>query len=279
MFKSPIEWLKELIHDLVKEFADAAFSWLKIYMINPTDFEKYGFVGELYNWVFTISISIGIMFFIYNLFKVLIQQMGGYSQRGTSEILVKAITGTLLGIFAPFILKEVLLKLNNVWVEFIISKGINVDTLAKMITYPDTAGMALVITALVLAIMFLILAIQYIIRTGELMVLFLFSSLAAVTSTNEDMNIWNVWWREAVAVVFQQSFQITILWLIFNQIAGGKELKDYILACGLMVIVIKGPGFLRKFLYSTGTGKMAVGATGGAGKMAIYKYAATKMIK
>jgi hypothetical protein len=50
-------------------------------------------------------------------------------------------------------------------------------------------------------------------------------------------------------------------------------------ACGLMIIVLKGPGFLRKFLYSTGTGKTIMGAAGGAGKMAIYRFAATKMIK
>jgi hypothetical protein len=279
MFKSPIEYLQELIHDLCKSFADAAFHWIEIYMIKPTDFTKYGFIGDMYKWIFTISASLGALFLVFNLVKLLAQGMGGYANRSTEEVVSKAIMGTVFASLSPFILQDVLLKINNAWVSFILDRGINVDTFAKFVAFPLTASLSIMFAGFILAVMFLILSIQYIVRLGELMILFITAPLAAITSVNEDMNIWPVWWREAVAVVFQQAFQITILWLIFNLLGGAKNLNDYILAIALMVIVLKGPAVLRKFIYSSGTGRMAVGAAGGVGKAAMYRYAATKMIK
>lgn len=274
---NPIQWLQTMITQLVKDFADAAFSWLQVYMIQPTDFSNYGFVGELYNTVFTLSLTVGSLFFVYNLVKIIVQQMGGYSTRSTSEITVKAVMGTVLGILAPFLLKDVLLNVNNLIVQMLVAKGITVKTLSALILLPANASLAATFATLFLAAIFLILALQYIVRLGEIMVLFIYSPIAAMSSVNEDMNAWSIWWREAFATVFTQSFQVSILWLIINQLAGGQQLKDIILACGLMIIVLKGPGFLRKFLYSTGAGRTIVGAAGGAGKMAMFRFA-TKMI-
>jgi hypothetical protein len=56
-----------------------------------------------------------------------------------------------------------------------------------------------------------------------------------------------------------------------------KHLEDYLFAIALMVVILKGPKYIRQFIYSSGAGKTAVGMAGGASKMAIYKYAATKM--
>ncbi|MDF2859548.1 MAG: putative rane protein TraL [Neobacillus sp.] len=161
----------------------------------------------------------------------------------------------------------------------LVAKGITIKTLSALVLLPQNASLAATLGTLFLACIFLVMAIQYIVRLGEIMVLYIYSPLAAVSSVNEDMNAWSIWWREVFATVFTQSFQMSILWLIINQLAGGQELKDILLACGLMIIVLKGPGFLRRFLYSTGAGKTIMGAAGGAGKMAIYKFAATKMIR
>lgn len=278
MFKSATEILQELIHPFVKYIADAAFAWLKIYMIQPTDFDKYGFIGDMHKWIFGISITLGILFLVYNMTKLLTQKMGGYNNRSGSEVIVKTVLGTIFASLSPFILNNVLLTINNAWVQFILDQGINVDTLTKFVSFPPTTNVVVMVAGLILTIMFLLLAIQYIVRLGEIMILFILAPLAALTFINEDMNIWPVWWREAVSVVFQQSFQITVLWLIFNLLGGAKSLNDYILAIALMVIVLKGPSVLRKFIYSTGTGRMAVGAAGGVGKAAMFRYAATKMI-
>jgi hypothetical protein len=279
MFKTPIEWIQEMITQLVKEFADAAFSWLKVFMIEPTDFDKYGAVKDVYDTVFAISVTLGSLFFVFNLIKIVVQQMGGYSNRSISEVTVKAVLGMVLGFLSPFLMKEVLLKVNNLIVEMFVAKGITVKTLSALVLLPSNASLAATLGTLFLVGIFLIMAIQYMIRLGEIMVLYIYSPLAAISSVNEDMNAWSIWWREAFATVFTQSFQMSILWLVINQLAGGQQLKDIILACGLMIIVLMGPGFLRKFLYSSGAGKTIMGAAGGAGKMAIYKFAATKMIK
>lgn len=271
---TPIYWLEVLLKGLINDFVNASFNWLKIFMIQPTDFSKFVYISQMRDWILGISISVAIMFFVANLTKILIQRMGGYAQRGISEVLVKTIIGVLLALFAPFLLQDILIRINNTWVEFILSKGINVDTLVNMMTVPSTASIGMCLVMLFLAILFLILAFQYIVRLGELMILYLFSSVAAITHGNEDMNIWTIWWREAIAVVFQQAFQITILWVIFNQLASGKNINDYMLSCGLMIVLLKVPSFLRKFLYSTGAGRTVISAAGSAGRIAIYKYAA-----
>lgn len=274
-----LEAFKKLLEELLEGIASAAFHWLDIYMINPTDFGEYGFIGLMMEWIYRTSIGIGVMFFVYNMVKLIIQQMGGYNNRSWQEIVTKTVIGTLFASLAPFLLKDVLLKINNAWVEFIMSKGVKAGALADWVMIPGTANITLLLFALILAALFLALGIQYIIRLGELLIMLITAPLAAISVMNEDMNIWDVWWREACAVVFQQSFQITALWLVFNLILDGKEINDIILACGLMIMVLRGPTLLRKFLYSSGTGRMAVGAAGGVGKATMMRYASKKFIK
>lgn len=274
---NPIEALKDLIKEILHDFANVTFGWLKIFMLQPTDFQKFIFASQMREWIFAISISIAIMFLVANLMRLLIQRMGGYAQRGPSEIVVKSISGVLLSILSPFIL-ELFIKINNAWVDFVIGRGINVDSLAKSVNLPAEAGISICITSLFLLILYLVLAIQYLIRSGELLVLLLFAPIAAITHANEDMNIWGMWWRESIAVVFQQAFQITILWVMFNQLVGEKNLEGCIVAIGLVFVLLKGPSFLRKFIYSSGAGRAVVSAAGGIGRMAIYKYAARKVV-
>jgi hypothetical protein len=277
---NPVEWLVKAITDLASECANAAFSWLQIYMIEPVDFSKYGFIGDLFNTVFTLSVTAGGLFFVYNLIKIIVQQAGGYSSRSTSEVVVKAILGTVLGVLCPFLMKDVLITISNAIVQMFVSKGVTVTALTGMVALTDPTGASLGVAlgVLFLALLFLILAIQYIMRLGEIMVLFAYSPICAMSSMNEDMNAWSIWWREAFATVFTQPFQISILWVIINQITTGMQFKDIILSIGLMIIVLKGPGFLRKFLYSSGAGRTIVSAAGGAGKMAILRFAAGKVI-
>lgn len=273
------EIINKAVAEFVKEIIDAAFEFLKIFMLKPTDFERFTHIDNLQGWVLGASLSVAVLFFIFQLMKLLTQQMGGFANRSAKEIVTKTILATVFAMFTPFLLTDILIAVNNAWVNFILSKGIDVDTLAKMFTIPATMGLASMCIMIFYTLLYLILAFQYIIRSGELMILFIFSSIAAISSINEDLNIFPVWWREAIATVFQQSLQITILWAIMNQLAGGRKLLDYIIATGLMFGLIIGPKFLRRLIYSTGTGRSAVSAAGSAGKMAMYKFAAKKMIK
>ncbi|MDG4656340.1 hypothetical protein P6P90_03245 [Ectobacillus antri] len=279
MLKSPIEYIKELLHELMNDIANAAFSWLKIYLFAPTDLSKYTYVSEAYDIIFMISVTLGGVFFTFNMFKLIIEKVGGYSQRGVQTIIVRTFLGGVLAVLAPFILQEVLLPFNNAIVQIFLDKGVTIDAFSKFVGVPGTVSTAILFSGLAMAIIFLLLAIQYIIRTVELLIILIMSPLAAWSIVNEDMNIWSVWWRETIATIFTQSLQMMTLWLALNTIGDAADLKDFIIGFGFMFFCLTGPSFLRKFLYSTGAGQKAVGVLGGAGKSVLVRYVTTKLVK
>ncbi|WP_416826008.1 conjugal transfer protein TrbL family protein [Ectobacillus polymachus] len=279
MFKSPIEYVNELIHSLMSDIANAAFGWLSIYLFSPTDLTRYPYVSEAYHIVLFISVTMGGVFFIFNLFKIIIDKVGGYSQRGYQEVIVKTFLGGTLAMLAPFLLKDVLLPINNAIVEIFLNKGIRVETFSKFVSLPGAGATSLLLAGLCMAIIFLLLAIQYVIRTVELLILFIMSPLAAWSIVNEEMNIWSIWWRETIATVFTQSLQIMIIWISFNSIGDAANLQDFVIGFGYMVFCLTGPSFLRRFLYSTGAGRKAVDAVGSTGKAVMIRYVTMKLVK
>lgn len=278
MFKSPIEYLKDLIRDLVDNFGNAAFDWLRVLLFQPTDFERYPYIHELYNTIFVISISLGGIFFAYNLFKILLGNMGGYNQRSISEVVVKTLMAGFFSVSAPFILTEVLLPLNNAIVNIFLDKGVNTDSLAKFVMLPDQAAFALFLCVLIMLVLIVLLTLQSLRRIAELLFLLAISPLAAWSLVNENMELWGIWWREVICTVFTQSFHVMMLWLAFNQVSDAKTVNEFLIGWVFMGFTLFIPALLRKYLYSTGTGRMAASVAGGAGKMAIYKLASKKLV-
>lgn len=278
MFKSPVEYLKDLIKDLVDGFGNAAFDWLKVFLFQPTDFSKYPYIEELYNIVLVVSVSLGGVFFAYNLFKILLGTLGGYNQRSISEVLVKTILGGFFSVTAPFIMTKVLIPLNNAIVQIFLDKGLGTDALSKFIMIPGTASFAMFICVLVMLVLFLVLTFQSMRRVAELLFLLAISPLAAWSMINEDMNLWGIWWREIICTIFTQSFHVMMLYLALNQVGDAKSVSEFIIGWVFIGFTLFVPNMLRKYLYSTGSGRTVMNIAGGAGKMAIYKMAARKLV-
>jgi hypothetical protein len=72
--------------------------------------------------------------------------------------------------------------------------------------------------------------------------------------------------------------QVPILAIILNMLGSGTDLGAYLLAIGLMIVLIKSPTVLKQFIYSSGAGRGVMRAAGGVGRMAIMRYAARKII-
>lgn len=278
LFKSPIEYLKELLAEILGDFADMAFGWLKLFMLKPTNFEDYPKMQVVYDVCFTLATVLGSVFIAFALFKLIVQKVAQTEQRSIPEILTKYMIGFVLALISPWLLDNVLIKLNNAIVQYWLDKGLDTKMLEKFVV-DGSATFVILCMALVIIILFVLLGMQYIQRIGEYMVLLVTAPIAAYSVITEDFDIWPIWWREAISVVFSQAFQVTLLWWVLNLITGTEKLQDYLFAIGLMVVILKGPKFLRQFLYSSGAGRAAAGAVGGTGKMAMYKYAASKIVK
>ena len=220
------------------------------------------------------------MFFTYHMMKIMFAGIMGQNSRTVGELTFKSAMGLAFASFSPYLLTEILLKINNGIVEFVISKGVNTDTMQKYLDIgnPQSASFTLMCTIFVLTILYVILCFQYLIRTGQLMLIYVAAPFVATTMINEDMNLWPIFWRETLSVIFMQSVQIILLWLIFNMLGGAKSIFDFFGVISLMIVLIMGPAILRRFLYSTGAGSMAVGAAGGVAKHAMMKYATKKLI-
>jgi len=277
-FKSPIEWLTDLLKQLIDAIADAAWHWLEIYLLKPTSFEK-GYVGTMSEWMIPLAIALCSLFLSYNVIKFYFNGFSGNVSRSASEIVVKSFLGVALACGAPIIMTQCLLKLNNVYCKALLKQGIDTDRFSDFILNPLTSNIAITFASFVIVVLYLILAIQYVIRQAELAILFIGAPIAGITIVNEEMNIWPIWWREVISTIFTQAFQLTVLSLILNQIGNGKNLNELILACGLIIVLIVGPKYLRTFIYSSGAGKSVVGAANGVGKIAIMKYAASRITK
>lgn len=279
MFKSPIEWLKEMIAELVEEYANMAFKWLEIFMLKPTDFSDYPNVDVLYKFVFSLSVSLSLVFLAFAFIKLLGNLLADTQSRSITEILAKSITGFILAASAPWLLENVLVKLNNVIVSYFLDKGLDMSNLKSYVKLGGDPSLAIILISAFIVVLFVILAFQYIKRLGEFIVLVATSPIAAHSIVTDEFDIWSIWWRESVSVVFSQAFQVSLLWVFLNQLGSGKKLEDFMIAAGLMLVIITGPKYLRQMLYSSGAGRTTVGVVGGASKMAMYKYAAKKMVK
>lgn len=277
--KAAIEGLKSIINDLVHDFANMAFDWLSMFMLTPTDFSKYPKVDVVYTFVFTLASSLCIVFVAYQLLGIMFNHLAGVKSRSISEVIFKTVLAFVLSASAPWLLENVLVRLNNAIVQYFLDTGLDTSTLEDFFTFPPSAGLSIFVAAAIICVLFVILGLQYIQRIGEFIVILISSPLAAFSVINENYDIWSIWWREAISVIFTQSFQVALLWIILNQITDTQKLSDYMLSIGLMVVLLKGPKYLRQFLYSSGAGKVAVGMAGGSSKMAIYKYAASRMTK
>lgn len=265
------EWINDYLIELIEGLLQAAWKWLGVFMLTPTDFEQQGVAGDIQTLVIGSALGLTTLFMIYNLMKEMTKGMGGYSNRSNSEIISKGILSVVFAYTAPWLMIGVVLKVSNAISSIFLGKKLNIDNLKKIMDLTDDTQSASVILALILTITILWMTFQYIVRYGNMMVLWVLAPFAATTIVNEEMNIFPAWWRETCAVIFTQPLQLMILYWIINLIGTGQKPEDFFLAIGLMVVLIGSPGWLRKFLFSTGSGKSMINAAGGAGRMAMYR--------
>ncbi|OIK12913.1 hypothetical protein BIV60_15425 [Bacillus sp. MUM 116] len=267
------EWINDYLIDLMEGFLQGAWKWLDVFMLSPTSFtnQENGIIGDTQQWIMYSAVGVSTLFMIFAFMKELTKKIGGYSNRSNSEILSKGIVSVAFAYTAPWMLIGILLTTSNAISAIFLSKNINVDTLKKLMDVTNDVSSALVITVLFMTITILWMMFQYIVRFGHMMVLWVMAPFAASTIVNEEMNIFPAWWREACALVFMQPLQLMILYFIVNLVGGGKNIEDYYLAIGLMIVLIFSPGWLRKYLFSTGSGKTMMNAAGGASRMAMYR--------
>lgn len=267
------------IYNLASSFASEAFDLLTKYIILETDIERYLNVDQYLS---------GMRWIAFGLLSVAVaweglKQAGGPSAYRTQEMTVAELTTKTAwaGVciyFLPWSLTHLFLNINNTLVRWISSIGIEVrpgaNTPLDILFMPQKLSEIIVVMLLVLGIAAFILGIVAGIRYVEITILLLIAPIVAVSIVRTGDAL-DVWIRETTAVVFTQALQLFLLQFLLQVIGKFDGVESFVIAIGLVVVMIKGPAALRKFCYSAGVGSASVRTVGSAGRMAAMKYIAS----
>lgn len=144
------------------------------------------------------------------------------------------------------------------------------------------AGSAIVITVLFMA-MLLIFAIvfifQFVQRIADLIILQLLAPVVAVSVLADENNFVSVWWRELLAISVQLPLQVACFYTGVNFLfSPGVEVPDFLIGVGFLIITIKSPSFIRSMVYSTGSGRAAMGGMNTGTKLLMKKVFLSKAV-
>lgn len=181
-----------------------------------------------------------------------------------AEVLVKTLMAGTLIVALPWILEYILLRANEYLMDWIASLGVTVQ-FHWTIIWDVSLHIVLILFVWLISLVFLLVVNA--IRVAEIIVLYLIAPLIAVSHAGKGEALQN-WITNAIAVVFTQSVQYTLVGLSFNLMADfGGEWWTYLGSIGMIVLAIRGPQVLKQYLYSSGVASSTMNVT----KMVLYR--------
>jgi hypothetical protein len=144
-----------------------------------------------------------------------------------------------------------LLTLNSVIVSSLTPKEfINMDAFYGLMKMNEPF-LSLTVLALVLSLILLVIYFQNIMRFAELGFLVLSAPLAISTMLNDEVNLFPIWWRQLVSVIFLQAIQTMMLLLTIKTLPLFHSAIQLPVVIGFLYITFKAPGFFRNWLLSS----------------------------
>lgn len=143
-------------------------------------------------------------------------------------------------------------------------------------------------SAVIIAILFLLMLLifagvfifQFVQRIADLIVLQLLAPVVAVSVLADENNLVPVWWRELLAISVQLPLQVACFYAGMNFLfTPGTEVSDFLIGIGFLIVTVKSPSFIRSMVYSTGSGRAALGGMSTGTKMLMKKVFLAKALK
>jgi len=249
------------------------------YVTIDTNINEYIDLKQYLSSIQYIALGLLLLSIAWEAFK---QQAGAAAFR-TDEISIETLimrtTFAAISIFfLPWSVQNVFIKINNLLVRMINAGGVEIKpdgSLFNALTSIQNLSSIIILLMLVFFVSFFVLGIVAAIRYIEIIYLILIAPFVAISIVRSGDSL-DVWIRETIAVVFTQAVQAFELQLLANIIGklDQQPFEAYILSMGCLVVILRGPQFLRRFLYNTGVGSAVTRSVGQAGRMAAYKYLA-----
>lgn len=142
-----------------------------------------------------------------------------------------------------------------------------------------TSAIVAIIFLAMLLIFTVVFIFQFVQRIADLIILQLLAPVIAVSVLADENNFVPVWWRELIAISVQLPLQILTFYTGINFLfSPGVDVSDFLIGIGFLILTIKSPSFIRSMVYSTGSGRAALGGMSTGAKMLMKKVFLSKAV-
>lgn len=267
-----VDWGKQTvttwIHELTVSLAGEAMKGLYDFLLQPTNVTEYSNVREFIRLAQTIAASLLAVAIVWEALQNVVFRSIDTNEKSLSELVKGGMISGFLIMFLPYAVTNILIPINNLFVEVILEVGIGIDIFDRFLKIPpidellDSSGFLIVMLIFVIAA--LLLSIIAAIRYVEIIVILILSPFVAI-SIARNGDALGIWVRETVAIVFTQTIHMILLNLLIT-FAASPSFWGYLKALGVIIVMLRGPQLLRQFLYSTGAGSVALSVAGSASR-------------
>lgn len=255
---------------LCSNIINEAFKFITETIINITDINRYININKYLVYIQIIAASFLLVRIAWEALKYQSGGVLGGNNGSISALMIKVLQSGAAIYVLPYLVIDVLLPINNALMRFIQAIGVEIteehfSKTKTLVGNLSDLGQLMILVLLILGIGFLILAIAGSIRYIELLICILFAPIAAVSIVNDGEGA-EVWFKEAICIVFTQSIHMFLLQILITIMATVDGIMMAILCIASISIMLKGPQVLRNFLYTSGVGSLSVKTAGKAGR-------------
>lgn len=282
-----MDWVSQKVNDgifgtvskILTDFLAWAFKLMMELIVNLSDLKAYFDYSQYLVYAQIIAGSLLALAVVFEAIKSMSGNVfPGSEEHSLSTYTGRVVVGGMLIYFLPWTVQNVFMEFNNALIGVINSIPLknefnSLDTLMMILQrgFGETSW-AFLLVALVIVIAFMIIGIMAGIRYIELVLTIIFAPFAAISFVRKGESL-SVWLRETASITFTQCVQVLLLKILGTMIGTVKDpIVLPLLVIGVLIVMIKAPEILRKFLYSTGTGSSNVSALGGEGRMEAMKF-------
>jgi hypothetical protein len=266
VFYLVLDWLGTKVNDailgffanLASDIMTKAFNLIANTVLITPDLNKYIDANTYLFYMQLIAAQLLILAVLWEGFKQMSGNFLPSESKSMQTLIMQTTFSAMMIYFLPIIFVNIILQANNLLCQVISSIGViitedkfNTGSLLLVGSSLRTLGDLMIFMFLILGIAFLILGVIGGIRYIELLICYLIAPLVAVSIVRSSEAI-KVWVIESISIAFTQSLQIFLLEILLKVIGMVSGPMMIVLCIGDIVVMVKGPSVIKKFIYGTG---------------------------
>lgn len=267
----------KMLADFATDTLNTAIELIVDTVVKLSNVDQYFDTNKYMPYIYSIAGALLVICIIKEAIKI---QIGTAENKSISHLSIRVVVSGVSIFFLPWSLKNIMIPLNNYLMQLVNSIGveISVDKMKEIFirTLFDggaTVATTIIFLVLVWAVALAIFAIAAGIRYGELVLAVIIAPVISTSFIKDGEGI-QAWFVDTLCLVFTQLIHLILLQILIqiNMNASNKGLIQIIISIGIVVVALRGPKVLSKYLFTSGVGGASIGAVGNTGRMAMMKY-------